>query len=282
MIGPNKNLKGDWFLFFPAVVVLIIGSYLFYIYIGKGDLLQFLEKNKSHSSFSAAKFQVLNIARYIDLSILILQGIFYGISFFRLPRHYDELLKNEFSNIDFFSIGWINKYNLMFAIVTFIGIILYFFIPIHDYRQILVIVIFLLLSMFVCTMGFVGLSQKKPNISMAELELKPIECKEENSLLDEKLIKQLKHYLEKEKAFLRNDLTLTCISRDLGTNRTYLSALINKKYGSNFNSYINQLRVEYIKEFMKANPKTTNEQLSQIGGFGSVSTMQRALRKEVI
>lgn len=282
LIGINKNIKREWLHFLPAIVVLIIGSYLFYIYIGKEDLLHFLEKNKSHTSFHTVKFRVLNIARYIDLCVLILQAMLYGISFFKLPRHYDELLKNEFSNIDFFSIGWINKYNLLFAIVTFMGMILYFFIPIHDYRQILVIVIFFLLSMFVCTMGFVGLTQKKPNISMAELELKLLDYKEKNDVLDEKLLKKLNHYLEKEKAYLRTDLTLTAISKDIGTNRTYLSALINKKYGLNFNAFVNQFRIEYLRKYIEENPSVKKEELMHKGGFGSISTMQRALKKENI
>ena len=65
----------------------------------------------------------------------------------------------------------------------------------------------------------------------------------------------------------------------LGTNRTYLSTIINQQFGMNFNTYINYYRIKYVNEYSKNNPKTSKEDLVQLGGFGSKSTMLRAMNK---
>ena len=55
--------------------------------------------------------------------------------------------------------------------------------------------------------------------------------------------------MENDFAYLQADISLTNVSRILGTNRSYLSSIINNKFGMNFNAYVNQYRVKYIKDY---------------------------------
>jgi len=94
------------------------------------------------------------------------------------------------------------------------------------------------------------------------------------------LVKSLMAYFEKEKPYLQPDLTLTNASKVIGTNRTYLSAVINSNFGVNFNVFVNQFRICYVEDYLKLHPKTSKDELVDIGGFGSVSSLKRALNKQ--
>lgn len=53
---------------------------------------------------------------------------------------------------------------------------------------------------------------------------------------------------EKSKAFLEKGLTLNRLAAEFGTNTSYLSQVINEYKGTNFNTYINTLRIKYATQ----------------------------------
>lgn len=59
----------------------------------------------------------------------------------------------------------------------------------------------------------------------------------------EKNIADLERLMTQDKLYLDKDISLGKAADILGTNRTYLSKAINRVYNSNFNSYVNELRV---------------------------------------
>ena len=50
---------------------------------------------------------------------------------------------------------------------------------------------------------------------------------------------------EKSKAFLEKGLTLNRLAAEFETNTSYLSQVINEYKGTNFNTYINTLRIKF-------------------------------------
>ena len=42
---------------------------------------------------------------------------------------------------------------------------------------------------------------------------------------------------------------------------------------------MNQFRIRYVEDYLKQHPKTSKDELVNIGGFGSVSSLKRALKK---
>ena len=54
--------------------------------------------------------------------------------------------------------------------------------------------------------------------------------------------------------FLNKDMSLALLASHLETNTKYLSEVINKYKGKNFNVYINELRINYIVSKLKTNP----------------------------
>ena len=55
------------------------------------------------------------------------------------------------------------------------------------------------------------------------------------------------------RGYLQPMITIEQLASTLGTNRAYLSAYINHKYGYNFRNWIAQLRLEYSKELLLEN-----------------------------
>ena len=87
--------------------------------------------------------------------------------------------------------------------------------------------------------------------------------------------------MKKEKLYLKNDFNLDDLAEKLNTSRSYISQVINTKFGQNFNSFINELR---IKEAMSLMSKQENQiyTISAISikvGFNSISSFNTAFKK---
>lgn len=80
---------------------------------------------------------------------------------------------------------------------------------------------------------------------------------------------------EKSDRFLNPEISLAVLAGQLETNTKYLSEVINKYKGKNFNSYINHLRINYIAYLLKTQPEYLNYKVSYlatISGFSSHSS----------
>lgn len=96
-----------------------------------------------------------------------------------------------------------------------------------------------------------------------------ISSKTENDLL-----KKLELF-EKNKGFIKKDVNLATLSKQFETNTKYLSEIIKIHRQKPFNSYLNELRVYYIVNRIKNEPKYINTKVSYLAsdcGFTSHST----------
>jgi len=101
-----------------------------------------------------------------------------------------------------------------------------------------------------------------------------------NNLSDEKeneILDKLNKF-EQKKQFLSPLMSLSVLSAQIGTNTNYLSSIIKKHKQSNFNSYLNQLRIDYIVMKLKQNPEYLNYKISYLAeecGFSSHTVFSR-------
>ncbi|HMR84928.1 MAG TPA: helix-turn-helix domain-containing protein [Niabella sp.] len=100
---------------------------------------------------------------------------------------------------------------------------------------------------------------------------------EENSLIPEetklRLLTSLREF-EYSNLFTSGNISLSYLSAHLNTNSKYLSYVIKKYKQKDFNSYINELRINYIMENLKNNPEWRQYKISVLaekGGFSSHS-----------
>ncbi len=90
---------------------------------------------------------------------------------------------------------------------------------------------------------------------------------------EQKLLAELKSF-EQSALFLDNSLSLTSLATSMHTNTKYLSYIIKTYKETDFNSYINALRVNYIVEKLKNTPEWRKYKIKTLaaeGGFSSHS-----------
>lgn len=78
--------------------------------------------------------------------------------------------------------------------------------------------------------------------------------------------------IESSKKFLKKDMSLSMLSAQLDVNSKYLSETINKHYQCNFNTYINQLRINHIIEKLKTDPVFVNYKISYLAEYSGFSS----------
>jgi len=278
IVSPKDKISQQLLHLLPSVLMFFVASYIFYIYTSKKDMLYFLEHNRQGDHFEEYSFFVLKVSRYVHLTLIAIQGALYAMAFIRIPHEFDLKLRNEFSNIENFSINWINKYLLSFAVVVAGGFIVYAIFPLKGVADFLIKMVFFVFSSFVCRLGILALRQQQvTEIDLDDIVPDTVLQAEIVQIKDERLVRKLTDYMIKKQVFLQPDLSLSVLAKDLGTNRTYLSTLINQQFGMNFNAYINSLRAEFAKQYLEENPNIKKEELCEKAGFGSISTMQRAM-----
>lgn len=102
----------------------------------------------------------------------------------------------------------------------------------------------------------------------------------DNNLQNEWKLKIL-HLVEQEKAYQDAELSLVQMAKQLKTNPTILSKVINQGFGKNFNDFVNHYRIEAVKEKLQAGEQKTQTLLgiAYDCGFNSKATFNRAFKK---
>ncbi|NJB71940.1 AraC-like DNA-binding protein [Saonia flava] len=88
--------------------------------------------------------------------------------------------------------------------------------------------------------------------------------------------------LEEENFFIDSNCNLHQLSEKLKTNSKYLSQVINQEKGSNFNNYINELRINYLLGKLLKDKEFRNSKLSYIAvsvGYNNLNTFNAAFKK---
>jgi len=92
---------------------------------------------------------------------------------------------------------------------------------------------------------------------------------------------QLAQFMEKEQPWLDAELTLSQLATKISLNTSQLSYLINSGFDKNFNDFVNNYRVEAVKQKMR-DPALAHLSLLGVAfecGFNSKATFNRAFKK---
>ena len=123
-----------------------------------------------------------------------------------------------------------------------------------------------------------GISQKPINptfeLENVSLNYEPIDL---TNSTQKKLLHKLLVEFEQKKIYLNSQLNIMDLVEAIGTNRTYISLIINQNYNQNFCSFVNSYRVEELERVLSKNRNLTIEVLAEMTGFGSVNSLKRAV-----
>ena len=147
----------------------------------------------------------------------------------------------------------------------------------------------LLHSIFLFVIGFIGFYQddtiaefnrdlQAADITDTEKSTEEFETKSTK----QRYLQRLDQLMQEEQLFKNPDIKITDIVVMLGSNRTYVSQLINEEKGVNFREWINRYRVEYVKEFM-IDPEQSHLSIiaiAEMAGFSSKSTFYRVFKNQ--
>lgn len=177
-------------------------------------------------------------------------------------KHIEEQENSAESNADSF---WKNSVFIIIGLIILllIPIIYYYFKTKSDYKKYLDVI---------------------NDINTHQTKSVDEDIKEKQILIPEKaeqiLLKKLAKFEESEN-YLNHKISLTTLAKQLETNTKYLSEVINKNKGKNFNSYINDLRINYILIKLKTEQKYRNYKVTSLAeecGYASHSTFVAAFR----
>ncbi|MDN5292358.1 MAG: hypothetical protein PWQ06_2597 [Anaerophaga sp.] len=256
----------------PGFLFFILYFFFFDIKFSHTERIEFLNTYRDEL-FAKEKFRLIEWILIINIVFIILQVIYYSALIFVESHRYNTRIKNEFSNAENLQIKWLSWFNIALIAVAILSVLFYVVNPFSDANNILLIVSMFVMSVFIWLIGIWGNAQSVIELPCEEAP----ESWNDNNY--ETLYSKLLNSLVNDKLYLNPDLTLSELSRTIGTNRTYASKAINAIYKGNFSSFVNAYRVEVAKTLLKENPDLKMKTIAEQSGFGSVLTFERNFAK---
>ncbi len=123
--------------------------------------------------------------------------------------------------------------------------------------------------------------------AIENLETEEIQLKKENANLsideakENKIVEKLLA-LENKLEYLNADFTLPYVAKKIKTNTTYLSYVVNKRFGKSFGEYSNELKINYVINEMITNHmyrKYSTQAIAESVGFKNAVSFAKSFRK---
>jgi AraC-like DNA-binding protein len=286
--------KKDWLHFIPGALY-----FLWCIVVVITDKLivkkYFLMDGISDPDFDAwyQWLQNISIIVYLILSI-------------RFYRQYKQYVQFEFSFADIANLHWLRNFLIAFAVITIIPLIeellsVFPFFQNLDYRgSWYSYFVFAVVVYYVAINGFNAvvvplrklvfepellLQYKTPALIGAPVTedavFEVVETKTNNAELDN-WKQTISSVMQSQKLYEDAELTLSQLAKQLSTNTSVLSKIINTGFQMNFNDFVNEYRINAMMEKLKAGEqkKQTLLGIAFDCGFNSKATFNRAFKKQ--
>ena len=266
-----------------APAILFGVSMLFASYTADWDSYSsYMNNNVYGTPVTDIHATVLNIlykgARYVHIIQILIYNVLSIAYIIRTRKN----IRNSFSNEDRFQLQYFYLVNVVFLVfmaipgiyVTIVGRTQF----VAD-SYLLGAVSFVFTFLYVI-LGIVGLRQKP----FTQEEIKQNEELEDLTIPADKDYSQIKSKLlslfEDELIWKDPQLNIWDVSKALGTNRTYVSNIINREFKCNFNVFVNNYRVDEVKLLLNdpENKRFSMEEIADMSGFGSLSSLIRSFR----
>ena len=210
---------------------------------------------------------------------------------YRLLRHHDKAVKENYSSIAVLNLQWLRYLVLGNTVVWgwYVAMFVYaILVPVYDMYGPAYYVFGYASSFFVYAMGYKA--WKQPEIFAGEAEIPaekdPANKYERSGLQADKAglyLQTLGQYMETEAPYKNPEITLRDLAERLEIPPNHLSQVINEKLGQNFFDFINSYRVAAAKQWLR-NPDKQQYTILEIAyevGFNSKSTFNAAFKKHV-
>ncbi|MCR5641727.1 MAG: AraC family transcriptional regulator [Prevotella sp.] len=211
----------------------------------------------------------------------LLLTVIFIIYMIRAVRHYGHWLRDNFADLEH------KEVSQSYMVIAVCLLILFYYISginsqMYEYAlQVLNFVFIGLLLWRVESLQTLDDSTKQadhPEEAMALASVAP------SITIPSNIGKLLEQHCEATHFYLQQDLTLSELSKAIGTNRYYLSQYFTQQ-NTTYNAYINDLRIQhFVKlygESVASSSPSTAQQLAQESGFRSYSTFGTAFKQRM-
>ena len=218
----------------------------------------------------------LNTMRKLINYYVEFQVIVYLIRNTTLIRKYGDRAEQFYSDIQDGKYNNARILNYMIVINAVVTIICYMIFKRYSSMVILFPLIYAIVAYMI---GYMGYKQKAINPTFELIiEKQTVNNKSrELTVAQKKIVQKLSVEFEENKIYLNSQLNILDVVQVIGTNRSYISGVINRQYNQNFCSFVNGYRIEELYHVYAENPDFSNETLAESCGFGSVNSLKRAI-----
>jgi AraC-like DNA-binding protein len=219
---------------------------------------------------------------FLDTAVMLLYLAFT----FQLFFNYRNKIRQYFSNTYKMQLNWVLSFLILFALIFMYGVVQTLYSQLIDqlnYMQQWWLNLFM--ALVVLYVGVTGYFTDTTQLQKLKFSFVPnpesIPQSDKSISISDAEIEQVRSYMEIEKPFLNPELNLSDLAEELNMTRAQLSQVINSGFHKNFNDFVNEFRVNAVKE--KFN-KGEHKQLSLLGiaydcGFNSKATFNRVFKK---
>ena len=268
-----------------------------------GPLLYLYSKSITQKDFSLKNSQLIHIVIFafaffralfkINIpfiywySIFHFQTVFYMIACFVVIINYRKEIRNYYSSVEKLNLSWmlyvvgaffimwmVDLSSFVFADLNFLG-------PAGEsyltFVSLMINFVFAILIFYKAIQHpeiFTGIDEEEKRQKYEQSRLTEAEKKE--------YLQKLEDYFISEKPYLKSELTISEVAKNLDVSAKYLSQVINESLGKNFYDFINSYRIdEAKKQLNKTNDskKTVLEVLYE-SGFNSKSAFNNAFKRQ--
>ncbi|SEA28318.1 Helix-turn-helix domain-containing protein [Porphyromonadaceae bacterium KH3R12] len=291
----TRDVKINWRWNWIAAPAFLLSLFSFVIYftMSPAELDMFIHGVMYHEAGytepypQLVRLQLLRMSLFrIVFIVQVALSVYFGL---RLIIRYNKNVREFYSNTggkDLSPVKWLLFAFLFASVISLLSNVIGkdFFID----KPALLAIPSVTHSLFLFFIGYVGYHQ---DFTIAHFVKDMNDYRDQKAFLNGKgslssknriTKRQLTHLMEEEKLFTNPELRITDIALMLGTNRTYISRIVNEEMKTNFCDWINSYRIDYAVNIMN-DPEQNHLSalhISEMSGFSSVSVFYRTFKEK--
>lgn len=297
LMSVKERISKRFYLHFVPAFGIAFLMLVMSLQLDEVQIRQYIERivlHRTHMSMdNSFALQVLYNTYKLGRVIFAVQVLAYTYLSYQLIRKYHRFILNFYSDLSAKNIRWLHILIILMFGIGILGFIFNIIGRSYFTHENLVFYPSLIFGILLYGIGLQGnqhvsyvaklqedLWEEEDMPTQERIELDK-DSFDSEFYLPEIIHQKLKKLMESDKVFLNPHLKITDITQMIGTNRTYVSQVINEIYQMHFNDFINYYRIQYAKEIIR-NPQFKHYSFAAIAeesGFGSLSTFNRSFRK---
>ncbi|RXP44797.1 AraC family transcriptional regulator [Lutibacter sp. HS1-25] len=264
--------------FIPSIAIAIFMLFTV-VFSNWADYESYMNNNLYGTELNSSSAKYLAYLYKGSRMFHLVQIVFYNYLTIKFLFFAKNKMNDFYSNLDKFQLKYFYIVNISFILlmsipgfyVTVIGRT-----PLNE-NGLQLLYMCTLFTLLYIILTIVGLRQIPAEIN---LDIDSDATLEEENHQQELVIieKNLLHYFNTKKPWLNSQLNILDVAKNIGTNRSYVSKVINESFECNFNLFVNKYRVNEAKLLLKNHPELTIAEISERAGFGSVNSFIRIFR----